>query len=365
MDIFIGLIIPIIFFGSCLALAIIFLKILKKNANPIEIGIGTVYIFSLVLFVVGMVTHSFPFYMAIDPIDMECYSPFSDEKMLTLVFYFLAFNSSVLLIWIKNTILPPLTLTLSLIFIVIGIIISVLILFQVSVHNTDTLNLYNSDHGQTLFLFAPSLSILIGAYLVYQATLQKINDTLQIKYSNEYLNFLNTFLATKCRNPLWIVILMFPVFFIATLILLLFGQDANSLMKVFTDTATWKLSQQVHPPILDHNGHYLCTVAVSGLPRIVKPIRIGQRNGRKIIVNRQLLISNAFEEMIQDISPKFHKIIRTNYDKYGYNLSKKINTTFLSSATYILMKPIEWIFLICLYLFCINPEQKINKQYAA
>ncbi|MBK8444836.1 MAG: hypothetical protein IPL35_16145 [Sphingobacteriales bacterium] len=244
------------------------------------------------------------------------------------------------------------------IFILLGVLLSVAILFQVSVHNTETLDTYSND-GQNLFLFAPLLSIALGVYFIYKATIQEINETFERKYSNKILNYLNNFLATKSRNPFWIFLLMFPVFFMVTLILILFGQDSNSIIKVFTDTATWKLSQQTHPPILEHTtGHYLCTVAAAGHPKIVKPIRFGQRNGKTIIVNRQLLIANAFEELIQDVSPKAHYFIRTCYDKYGYNLSKKINTVALSNTTYILMKPLEWVFLICLYLFCNKPEQK-------
>ncbi len=32
--------------------------------------------------------------------------------------------------------------------------------------------------------------------------------------------------------------------------------------------------------------------------------------------------------------------------------------------TYILMKPLEWFFLICLYLFVNEPEKKIARQYS-
>ncbi len=267
------------------------------------------------------------------------------------------------LVWEKNKTLPPLTSTLSLVFILIGIILSSVILFQISEHDTQSIDNHSSSEGQILFLFAPFFSIIIGICLVFQVINQEISETSERSYSNKYFNSLNTFLATKSRKSIWLVILLFPVFFIVTLILILFGQDANSIVKVFTDTATWKLSQQVHPPILTHNGHYLCTVAAVGHPKIVKPLRIGKRNGRQIIVNRQLLIANAFEEMIQDFLPKLHIIIRQNYDKYGYNISKKINTIHLSNMTYILMKPLEWVFLICLYLFCVKPEKKINRQY--
>ncbi|MGL4581771.1 MAG: DUF6688 family protein, partial [Flavobacterium sp.] len=69
------------------------------------------------------------------------------------------------------------------------------------------------------------------------------------------------------------------------------------------------------------------------------------------------------EELVQDISPKLHRIIRTNYDKYGYDLCKKITTVRRANAIYIMMKPLEWVFLGSLYLCCINPEEKIRKQY--
>jgi hypothetical protein len=356
--------IAIIIFVCFVVLSIAGLKLLKKGASSVEITIGTLYIFAITLFAIGMTTHSNPYHKAIDPADMECYSPFSDKDAITLIFYILAFNISLILVWVKGNILPPLTLTLSLIFILIETFLNIGVLFQISVHNTETLNIYNSGDEQILFLFAPLFSVILGIYFIFKATTYEINEALEKTYSNKILNYLNDFLATKSRSPFWIILLMFPVFFIVTLLLILLGQETNSIIKVFTDTATWKLSQQIHPPILDHKGHYLCTVATSGHPKIVKPIRLGKRNGKNIIVNRQLLIANAFEEMIQDLSPRLHYKIRAFYDQYGYNISKKINTSFLSNTTYILMKPLEWIFLICLYLICDKPEQKINRQYA-
>ena len=139
----------------------------------------------------------------------------------------------------------------------------------------------------------------------------------------------------------------------------------GDLVKVFTDTSTWMFSQKMHPPILDHRGHYLCTVAATGNPKIVKPLRLGTRGGQTIIVNRQLQIANAFEECIQDLSPNAHRLIRKNYDRHGYNISLYINSAMRSNMVYFAMKPLEWMFLIFLYLFCVNPEQKIQKQYAS
>ncbi|MBL0081928.1 MAG: hypothetical protein IPP37_05630 [Saprospiraceae bacterium] len=92
----------------------------------------------------------------------------------------------------------------------------------------------------------------------------------------------------------------------------------DSLIRAFTDTYHHGFSQ------LDHlcenvacGGHFLCSVGANGHPKIVKPIRYGERNGRKIICTRQLLISNAFEELVQEKCPLVHKIIRHNYNKVG------------------------------------------------
>lgn len=339
------------------------LTLLKETAKRLEIIIGIAYVYSLLLFGYSITVHSKPYYVVIDPVEMECYSPFAEKHVTTLLIYFLAFTISTLLVWSKNKALPPLTLTIALLFISIEIIFSTIILYQLSAHDTESLGIDDGKIEQLPLLFAPILTIVIGLYLLHQTTTQEIEKTQKRSYSNNYLNHLNTFLETRSRNPFWILLLLFPFFIITTLILILFGQDVNSLTKVFTDTTTWRLSQQAHPPVLSHNGHYLCTVAARGNPKVVKPIRIGKRNGNEIVVNRQLLIANAFEELVQDFSPTLHRTIRSFYDTYGFNLSKRINTTHLANLTYLLMKPFEFIFLACLYLFCTKPEEKISRQY--
>ena len=81
------------------------------------------------------------------------------------------------------------------------------------------------------------------------------------------------------------------------------------------------------------------------------------------MVNRQLCIANAFEDLIQQNFPKFHKGVRHVYDTYGYPLSQDITTPLRADIVYVLMKPLEWLFLIVLYLFDSNPESRIAKQY--
>ena len=95
----------------------------------------------------------------------------------------------------------------------------------------------------------------------------------------------------------------------------------------------------------------------------MKPLRYGTRRGTTIVVNRQLCIANAFEELIQEKTPKFHKWVRGFYDTHGYPISKYITTPFKADVIYVMMKPLEWVFLLVLYLFDVEPENRISRQY--
>ena len=148
------------------------------------------------------------------------------------------------------------------------------------------------------------------------------------------------------------------------IILILFGQGAAGPVKMFTMTADWTFSQQIPPPPHEHTGHYLCTVAAGGHKKLVKPLRFGNRRGSKIIVNRQLMVANAFEELVAEKAPALHKKIRRFYDSHGYPLSKIITSPLRADIVYLLMKPLEWSFAFTLYLFSTNPEERISRQYA-
>ncbi len=156
---------------------------------------------------------------------------------------------------------------------------------------------------------------------------------------------------------LFLIVAAFEIFAI------LAGQGADAPIKAFTDTADWTFSKQIPPPPLEYDGHYLCTVAAGGHERVVKPIRLGRRRGAIIVVNRQLCIANAFEESIAEKFPKFHKWIRHVYDTYGYPLSNIITTRGRADVVYFIMKPLEWVFLVYLYLTDTRPEIRINRQY--
>ena len=159
-------------------------------------------------------------------------------------------------------------------------------------------------------------------------------------------------------------LLILPVVLVFEVMYIIFGQGADGFIKAFTETADWTFSQQTPPPPVDYEGHYLCTVAAGGHRKVVKPLRFGIRRGERIVVNRQLLTANAFEDMIKERFPGFHRAVRSFYDKHGYPISRHIKTQLRADIVYVLMKPLELIFITALYLFDTEPENRIAVQYS-
>lgn len=168
------------------------------------------------------------------------------------------------------------------------------------------------------------------------------------------------------RFPL-LFLLCFPLLFVLIIILLVFGQEPDSVVRAFTDTYHQGLSQldyMCNDVVCD--DHYLCTVAANGHKGVVKPVRKGLRGGRLIICNRQLLVANAFEDLIQQKAPQLHRIIRHNYDKVGDFVQRYYGVfrhKWVADVVYIIMKPLEWLFVAVLYLADKNPENRIAIQY--
>ena len=174
----------------------------------------------------------------------------------------------------------------------------------------------------------------------------------------------NQFLSDSRYWPVAAFLLMWPLLGILIGILILFGQKPDAIIKAWTETADWNLSQRVAPQNLYMDEHYLCTVAAGGHEDVVKPIRLGVRHGHEVIVNRQLCVANAFEQILEEKTPRFHKAVRGFYDKYGFPIGKLImKSKVAADITYFVMKPLEWMFLIALYLVDVNPENRIAVQY--
>lgn len=163
--------------------------------------------------------------------------------------------------------------------------------------------------------------------------------------------------------PVLALLLMFPLLGILIAILMLFGQAPDSVIKAFTETSDWNLSLRQAPQNVMYDEHYLCTVAAGGHEKVVKPIRLGRRHGHEVIVNRQLCIANAFEQVLEERTPGFHRALRHFYDTYGFPVARLIRSRYTADLVYFIMKPLEWIFLCVLYLTDAHPENRIAVQY--
>lgn len=166
-------------------------------------------------------------------------------------------------------------------------------------------------------------------------------------------------------SKLW-AISLFPVLIIIQVIVVLFGQRPDSFIRMFLESCSFHYSNipEPIPEIVSGDGHYLCTVAASGHQKLVRPLRAGIRRRGKIPVNRQLLIANAFESILEQYTPTFHKAIRSFYDRYVYPISRHINTKCSADIIYLIMKPLEWLFLVVLYTVDKKLENRIHIQYS-
>ena len=81
------------------------------------------------------------------------------------------------------------------------------------------------------------------------------------------------------------------------------------------------------------------------------------------MVNRQLLVANAFEDLLEERLPGVHRRLRQFYDTFGYPIARHIKSRFTADLVYLLMKPLEYFFVIVLYLFDTAPEDRIAVQY--
>ncbi len=182
-------------------------------------------------------------------------------------------------------------------------------------------------------------------------------------YKSRFLNDCNRILADSENWALFALLFTLPLLCVIIVVLLLFGQRPDSAIRAFTETSDWTLSAKVSPPPVVYDSHYLCTVAMQGHKELVKPQRMGLRRGNKIMVNRQLCVANAFEQLLEERTPRFHRALRSFYDTYGYPVSRHIKTPFSADVIYLIMKPLEWLFVVVLYLFDEKPEDRIAKQY--
>ncbi|WP_074904834.1 DUF6688 domain-containing protein [Paenibacillus algorifonticola] len=291
----------------------------------------------------------------------DSYASLSNKHILSIFILFLLSTIAYGVLQNKRGKLSPLIFTVSTILLIANILFTF-------VYFTHTISIESFfDFQAPMQLGYAMLSFLYITELKHSANaFMHSAQHEEIVYSSKWLRFMQYFRQKYSRLPLLWSIALFPVILVVQLLLVLFGQRPDSFIRVFLDTSSFHYSQLPAPPpiIVPGDGHYLCTVSVRGHRKIVKPLRAGLRHGSRIVVNRQLLVANAFENIIEQYAPRAHKIIRYCYDKYGYPLSRHINQPWSADVVYLLMKPLEWFFLTVLYTVDRNPENRIHRQYS-
>ena len=260
----------------------------------------------------------------------------------------------------RKTILPPILELLLNLFLLLGLILNILL----------CKHLTTSETGPIWWIFGniPIILLLLITLSENQKLLKEHIKANKFTSSNsvERICLYILKLDPIFKYPI-LTLLLFPVISILLLFLMLFGQKEDSIIRAFTDTYKHGFSQLDH--MCDNvrcGEHFLCSVGANGHREIVQPVRYGERNGKKIICTRQLLISNAFEELVQEKMPIAHKFIRSNYNKAGNVLHRHYHifkNKVISDFVYLLMKPLEFAFLLTLYTFDKKPENRIATQY--
>ncbi len=132
-------------------------------------------------------------------------------------------------------------------------------------------------------------------------------------------------------------------------------------LHAFTGTCGWTLSQMVPP---EQDCHYLCTVAAQGSPTLVRPLRLGRRRGQVIVVNRQLAVANAFEDLLHERWPRFGRLARRVYDALARDVSRLLCLRGVANGIYVLMLPAQVGFELFLLAFDPgDPEERIDRMY--
>lgn len=290
------------------------------------------------------------------------HTPVASRHMPTLLVLFAWSLLSFWLLELRHGQLPPLPTLFSISGLEAGTVLSTVFILQLFPHLADGVFVFPDCLYMALF---PLNYLLVAPRLLrksIQLQLARI-DRAPFEPDKTLLSFCRRLLSHSLGWFLAGFLLALPLLAILLGILVLFGQAPDAVVRAFTETSDWALSQKISPPPIEYDGHYLCTVAVGGHKQLVKPIRYGIRHEKRIVVNRQLCVANAFEQLIMERTPRLHRAVRHFYDVHGYPLSRKLTTPLRADITYILMKPMEWLFLLCLYTFDPKPENRIAMQY--
>lgn len=334
----------------------------SKRSEILSFSLGIIFMTLLYLF-----WDPKPWYQSVvTPAVFGLHEPFAREHILTLAALFAVGLASYIFLKKKKDTAAPLAKVLAMAGVYLGIADNVLIIVQLSK------NVFaGGERFETFLMALVPLNCVVLALALLTETVREQGRRVEEEnpgdgaepYKSRFLNDCNRILAESRRWALYALLLTLPLLCVIVMILLLFGQKPDSVIRAFTETSDWTLSTKIAPPDVELGAHYLCTVAQRGHKRLVRPMRMGLRRGERIVVNRQLCVANAFEQLLEERMPRFHRAVRRFYDTYGYPVSRHIRTPLAADAVYLMMKPLEWLFVAALYLFDAKPEDRIARQY--
>lgn len=301
--------------------------------------------------------------------NLELHTPISHQYSLTfLVLLFMFVLGIIILMVTEQSKRPPLVTVVGIAMMYIGVIEAILFTIQIfGMHLVKENEAFDFMFEPDLLftLLVPFNMILITIRIILnEVKSYKVDENRKSKIDSvPFLGWCNRILNNSVTWPIVAFIMMIPVLGIIIAILTLFGQAPDAAIKAFTETANYTFSAKIPPQNVFYDEHYLCTVAAGGHERVVKPIRMGKRHGHDVVVNRQLCVANAFEQILEEKTPGFHRKLRAFYDRYGFPIARIIKTKIIADIIWFIMKPLEWFFLLVIYAIDVNPEDRIASQY--
>ena len=227
--------------GTMLLLAFLFqgYKVVSSQLPPNRLWLFRGYLFSFLLFILGLSGYNLNYDEAPVIGSGDRYTPFASEQLNTLLLYGSAYSLACWQLWKRGDLLPPLQKVGALVFLLLGLLIHGTVVIQVAgALFLNTGSPYSPGAEALLLLVFPIMSIAFGVKLLNRAIGAESKNAVARTYKSPFLHFLNQLLLRRFSAPCWALILLLPVFLLCTLLLIVLGQDANSLVKVFTDTAT-------------------------------------------------------------------------------------------------------------------------------
>lgn len=85
-------------------------------------------------------------------------------------------------------------------------------------------------------------------------------------YDNPLISQVNRLFVNGMGQYVLAILAMLPLLAVCAVILTLFGQQPDSIIRAFTETSDWILSKEISPPPVAYDTHYLSLYLVETNP---------------------------------------------------------------------------------------------------